>query len=87
MKKLIFVTKIVDKKFKCGLYMTDDDDRSRKKGILKTEENLQENTHVDIFWPRCSPVNLLHIFKTLFYRNTYGGLLLCCTPAQSAVQT
>ena len=31
MKKLIFVTKIVDKKFKCGLYMTDDDDRSRKK--------------------------------------------------------
>ena len=31
MKKLIFVTKIVDKKFKRGLYMIDDDDRSRKK--------------------------------------------------------
>ena len=24
----------------------------------------------------CSPVNLLHIFRTPFYKNTYGGLLL-----------
>ena len=24
----------------------------------------------------CSPVNLLHIFRTLFRKNTYGGLLL-----------
>ena len=24
----------------------------------------------------CSPVNLLHIFKTHFYKNTYGGLRL-----------
>ena len=24
----------------------------------------------------CSPVNLLHIFKTPFYKNTSGGLLL-----------
>ena len=24
----------------------------------------------------CSPVNLLHVFKTLLYKNTYGGLLL-----------
>ena len=24
----------------------------------------------------CSPVNLLHIFRTLFPRNTSGGLLL-----------
>ena len=24
----------------------------------------------------CSPVNLLHIFRTLFYQNTSGGLLL-----------
>ena len=24
----------------------------------------------------CSPVNVLHIFRTLFYKNTYGGLLL-----------
>ena len=27
-------------------------------------------------WYGCSPVNLLHIFKTPFYKNTYGGLLL-----------
>ena len=25
---------------------------------------------------RCSPVNFLHIFRTLFSKNTYGGLLL-----------
>ena len=24
----------------------------------------------------CSPVNLLHVFRTPFYKNTYGGLLL-----------
>ena len=27
-------------------------------------------------WHRCSPVNLLHIFRTLFPKNTSGGLLL-----------
>ena len=26
--------------------------------------------------PRCSPVNLLHIFRTLFPNNISGGLLL-----------
>ena len=25
---------------------------------------------------RCSPVNLMHIFRTLFHKNTYGWLLL-----------
>ena len=24
----------------------------------------------------CSPVNLLHTFRTPFYKNTYGGLCL-----------
>ena len=28
------------------------------------------------FWHPCSPVNVLHIFRTPFYKNTYGGLLL-----------
>ena len=27
-------------------------------------------------WRRCSPVNLLHTFRTPFYKNTYRGLLL-----------
>ena len=27
------------------------------------------------FWHGCSTVNLLHIFKTPFYRNIYGGML------------
>ena len=26
----------------------------------------------------CSPVNLLNIFKTVFPKNTYGGLILFC---------
>ena len=28
--------------------------------------------------PRCSPVNLLHIFRISFYKNTSGGPLLLC---------
>ena len=27
-------------------------------------------------WHGCSPVNLLHFFRTPFPKNTYGGLLL-----------
>ena len=27
----------------------------------------------------CSSINLLHIFRTPFHKNTYGGLLLCLT--------
>ena len=27
-------------------------------------------------WRGCSPVNLLHIFRKLFPKNTYGGLYL-----------
>ena len=29
------------------------------------------------FWHGCSPVNLQHIFRTSFPKNTYEGLLLC----------
>ena len=25
---------------------------------------------------KCSPINLLHIFRTSFYKNTYEGLIL-----------
>ena len=28
----------------------------------------------------CTPVNLLHIIRTPFTKNTYGWLLLCHTP-------
>ena len=28
----------------------------------------------------CSPVNLLHIFRTPFYKSTYGGMLLYFQP-------
>ena len=52
--------------------------------------NLRENIHNEVgfqetckatllkshFGMRGSPVNLLHIFKTPFPKNTYGGLLL-----------
>ena len=30
----------------------------------------------------CSPVNLLHIFRTPFYKSTYGGLLLLMNSLQ-----
>ena len=33
-------------------------------------------------WHGCSPVNLLHIFRTPFYKNTSGGLLLYLGPCQ-----
>ena len=36
----------------------------------------------------CSPVNLLHIFRTPFYKNASGGLLYCkkeCVPKHDSV--
>ena len=38
--------------------------------------NFQSNFIEITLWHGCSPVNLLHIFRTLFSRNTSGGLLL-----------
>ena len=50
------------------------------KGLSKYAPNLWENTHADFIditlQCGCSPVNLLHIFRKLFYKNTYEGLLL-----------
>ena len=39
---------------------------------IKLQSNFIEIT----LWHGCFPVNLLHIFRTPFYKNTYGGLLL-----------
>ena len=39
---------------------------------IKLQSNFIEIT----LWHGCSPVNLLYIFRTPFYRITYGGLLL-----------
>ena len=39
---------------------------------IKLQSNFIEITRWDWF----SPVNLLHIFRTIFYKNTSGGLLL-----------
>ena len=37
-------------------------------------------------WHRCSPVDLLHIFRTRFYKNTSGGMLLILTgPCQRSM--
>ena len=39
--------------------------------------NLQENAHAEITLRHgCSPVNLLHIFRTHFYKSTSDGLLM-----------
>ena len=39
---------------------------------------LQSNCIEITLWHRCSLVNLLHVFRIFFYKNTYGGLLLIC---------
>ena len=36
-------------------------------------------------WHGCSPINLLYIFRTPFYKNTSGGLLLYLGPCQISV--
>ena len=53
-----------------------------RKGILKicskfTGEYPCQTNFIEITLRHgCSPVNLLHIFRTLFYKNTFGWLLL-----------
>ena len=63
---------------------------SWEKVFWKYAANLQENTHAEVrfglsckqlYWNRtsarvCSPVNLPHIFRTTFLKNTSGWLLL-----------
>ena len=39
-----------------------------------------------VLWHGCSPVNLLHIFRTPFSKNTSGGLLLCDKGRPNRVQ-
>ena len=51
------------------------------KGVLKicnkfTGENLCQSVIQKICFANCSPVNLQHIFQTLFPKNTSGRLLL-----------
>ena len=38
-------------------------------------------------WNGCSPINLLHIFRTLFLKNTFGGLLLDVVDVYKGHQT
>ena len=56
-----------------------------EKGVWKYAANLHENTRAEVWFQNfieitlrhgCSPVNLLHIFRTHFSRNTSGWLLL-----------
>ena len=44
---------------------------------------LQSNFIEITFWHVCSPVNLLHIFRTPFLKNTSEGLLLNITIKES----
>ena len=54
------------------------------KGVLKYAATLQKNSHDKVWFQNieitlqhgCSPVNLLHIFRTHFPKNTSQGLLL-----------
>ena len=65
---------------------------SYEKVFWKYETNLQENTHAEkwisiklqsnfieiTLQHKCSPSNLLHLFRTRFLENTSGQLLLQC---------
>ena len=46
----------------------------RRTTVPKCDFNKVTLRHV------CSPINLLRVFRTTFYKNTYGGLLLYCLP-------
>ena len=53
--------------------------------LLKCDLNLQSNFIEITLRHRCSPVNLLHIFKTPFSKNTSGWLLLYFNPSSASV--
>ena len=59
------------------------------KGVLKYAAKLQESTHAEVWFIEitfrhgCSPVNLLHIFRTSFLKNTPGDLLLIWQPVNA----
>ena len=54
------------------------------KGVLKIYSKFTGKTHIEVqsnfiditLRHGCSPVNLLHIFRTPFYKNTSGWVLL-----------
>ena len=55
--------------------------KKRNPPHRKYVANLQENTHAKEHFNKlafygCSPVNLLHIYRNPFYKNTSEGLLL-----------
>ena len=47
------------------------------RGVIS--KKLQSNFSEIVFRHGCSPVNLLHILRTLFFKNTFGELLLTAT--------
>ena len=55
----------------------------KEKIFWKYAANLEENTYAEVWLKKIevilrhgfSPVNLLHIFRTTFYKNNSGGLL------------
>ena len=50
---------------------------SRGVPSKRCSENMQQSNFIEITLPHgCSPVNLLHIFRTPFTKNTSGWLLL-----------
>ena len=52
--------------------------KSTREHVCRSEISIKlQNSFTEItLWHGCSAVNLLHIFRTPFYKNTYGRLLL-----------
>ena len=64
-----------------------------RKGVLKIcskftgEHPCQSAISIKLIRHGCSPVNLRHIFRTLFSRNTSGWLLQCLVQYQEVIKT
>ena len=52
--------------------------------IFKIDCHMLCNFIEITLWHGCSPVNLLHIFRTIFSKNTSGWLLLGCNSCQTS---
>ena len=55
--------------------------------IFKIDCHMLCNFIEITLWHGCSPVNLLHIFRTIFSKNTSGWLLLDCNSCQTSNHT
>ena len=78
---------------KYSAYRSSHPDVFLRKGVLKISSKFTGEHHcrsaisIKLVRHGCSPVNLRHIFRTLFYKNTSGWLLQCLVQYQEVIKT